>query len=244
MTGVSGGAGAPRLLQVAGLSAGYSGEDVVHDVSLHVDEGEAVTVIGSNGAGKSTLFRAIMSLVTPSSGTVTFDGNDVTTTATHRITRMGLAYVPAERHLFGDMSVAENLLLGSYPRRPDPERLAMVYDVFPRLAERRNQHARTMSGGEQQMLAVGRALMSKPKLLMLDEPTTGLSPLLATEAYRALAELKAGGLTIVVAEQQVPLALELAQRGYVLENGRFTLEGTTDELADDPEVQRAYLGVA
>lgn len=233
-----------RLLELSGLSAGYSGEDVVHDVSFHVDEGEAVTVIGSNGAGKSTLFRAIMSLLTPSSGTVTFAHADITTTPTHRITRRGLAYVPAERHLFGDMSVAENLLLGSYPRRPDPERLTMVYDVFPHLAERKDQHARTMSGGEQQMLAVGRALMSKPKLLMLDEPTTGLSPLLAGDAYRALADLKAAGLTVVVAEQQVPLALELAQRGYVLENGRFTLEGTTEELADDPDVQRAYLGVA
>lgn len=235
---------ARRLLEVSGLCSGYHGEDVVNDVSFHADQGEAVTVIGSNGAGKSTLFRAVVSLLAQSAGRVTFDGSDITTTPTHLIARMGLAYVPAERHLFGDMSVAENLLLGSYPNRPEPGRLDTVYDIFPRLAERRSQHARTMSGGEQQMLAVGRALMSSPKLLMLDEPTTGLAPLLAVEAYDALARLRDDGLTIVVAEQQVPLALELAQRGYVLENGRVLLEGTTADLAENPEVQRAYLGVA
>ena len=163
---------------------------------------------------------------------------------THRIARLGLAYVPAERHLFPEMSVGENLLLGAYPHRPDPAVEATVFDVFPRLAERRKQHAGTMSGGEQQMLAVGRALMSKPKVLMLDEPTTGLAPRLAKEAYTALAQLRDGGLTLVVAEQQVPLALELASRGYVIENGRFELAGTSAELAGNPDVQRAYLGVA
>ena len=232
------------ILRVDGVSAGYSGENVVHDVSFTIDEGEAVTIIGSNGAGKTTLFRAIVGMLRASTGTVVFDGDDVTGLATHRVARRGLAYVPAERHLFPDMSVVENLQLGAFPARPDSEVEQMVFGLFPRLAERRKQHAGTMSGGEQQMLAVGRALMSKPKVLMLDEPTTGLAPLLANEAYQALARLRENGLTLVVAEQQVPLALELASRGYVLENGRIELAGSSAELADNPDVRRAYLGIA
>jgi len=232
------------ILRVDGLSAGYAGQDVVHDIDLHVAEGEAITVIGSNGAGKSTLFKAIVGMMKGTRGTVSFDGVDISRLATHRITRRGLAYVAAERHLFPHMTVAENLALGAFPRRPEPGREGVVFDLFPRLAERRKQHAGTMSGGEQQMLAVGRALMSNPKVLMLDEPTTGLAPRLAVEAYTALATLRDAGLTLVVAEQQVPLALELAGRGYVLENGRLGIAGTSEELASDPNVQRAYLGVA
>jgi branched-chain amino acid transport system ATP-binding protein len=232
------------LLEVAAVSAGYAGEDVVHDVSFEVAEGEAVTIIGSNGAGKSTLFRAIVSILAATGGTVTFGGRDITNLPTYKIARLGLAYVPAERHLFPQMTVVENLTLGAFPNKPDHDRIDLVFDVFPRLAERRKQDAGTMSGGEQQMLAVGRALMSKPTVLMLDEPTTGLAPRLAREAYEALATLRDGGLTLVVAEQQVPLALELASRGYVLENGRVELTGTSDELAGNPDVQRAYLGVA
>jgi branched-chain amino acid transport system ATP-binding protein len=232
------------LLEVAAVSAGYAGEDVVHDVSFEVAEGEAVTIIGSNGAGKSTLFRAIVSILAATGGTVTFGGRDITNVPTYKIARLGLAYVPAERHLFPQMTVVENLTLGAFPNKPDHDRIDLVFDVFPRLAERRKQDAGTMSGGEQQMLAVGRALMSKPTVLMLDEPTTGLAPRLAREAYEALATLRDGGLTLVVAEQQVPLALELASRGYVLENGRVELTGTSDELAGNPDVQRAYLGVA
>ncbi|HSJ91866.1 MAG TPA: ABC transporter ATP-binding protein [Ilumatobacter sp.] len=232
------------LLEVRGVSAGYAGEDVVHAVSFHVDPGEAITIIGSNGAGKSTLFRAIVSMLATTSGTTMFEDRDITKLPTHKISRLGLAYVPAERHLFPRMTVRENLLLGAFPARPDPAREEFVFEVFPRLAERRKQDAGTMSGGEQQMLAVARALMSQPKVLMLDEPTTGLAPRLAREAYGALARLRDAGLTLVVAEQQVPLALELASRGYVLENGRFELEGTSDELAGNPDVQRAYLGVA
>jgi branched-chain amino acid transport system ATP-binding protein len=232
------------ILAVDGVSAGYSGEIVVRDVSLSVARGEAVTVIGSNGAGKSTLFRTIMSMLRTASGTVRFDGLDITRLATHRITRLGLAYVPAERHLFPQMSVADNLRLGAYPRRPDPAVAELVYDVFPRLRERLDQAAGTMSGGEQQMLAVARALMSRPKVLLLDEPSTGLSPRIAHEAYQALSRLRDTGVTLVVAEQQVPLALELASRGYVIEHGRIELTGTSDELAGNPEVQRAYLGIA
>jgi branched-chain amino acid transport system ATP-binding protein len=154
-----------------------------------------------------------------------------------------MSFVAAQRHLFPRMTVQENLSLGAYPRRPNPETLSLVMDLFPRLAERRRQHAGTMSGGEQQMLAVGRALMARPKLLVLDEPSTGLAPKLAHEAYQALGVLRKQGLTVLVAEQQVPLALEFSDRGYVLENGLIQLEGSSAELAQNPEVRRAYLGV-
>ncbi len=231
------------MLEVAGLSAGYEGGDVVHAVDLRVDGGEAVTVIGSNGAGKTTLFRAIVGLLTPSAGQVRFDGTAITGMPAHEVVRRGISFVPAERHLFPRMTVQENLALGAYPARPDPETLRMVMELFPRLAERGRQLAGTMSGGEQQMLAIGRALMSRPRLLLLDEPTTGLAPKLAAEAYEALKALRSRGLTVVVAEQQVPLALDLCDRGYVLENGEITKQGTSAELADDPEVRRAYLGV-
>ena len=231
------------LLEVDGLCAGYLGEDVIHDVGITLSAGEAVAVIGSNGAGKSTMLRAVCGLLTPSAGLVRFAGSDITGAKAHRVVRAGMVYVPAERHLFPQMSVQENLYLGSYPHRPDPERLALVYGTFPRLEERHRQPAGTLSGGEQQMLAVGRALMSGPELLVLDEPTTGLAPLLAREAYSALAELRREGLTVLVAEQQVPLALELADRGYVLDHGRIGLAGTSEELAADPGVRQAYLGV-
>lgn len=234
---------ADPLLEVAGLCAGYLGEDVIHDVNLTVDRGEVVTVIGSNGAGKSTMLKSICRLLDSSAGNVRFDGADLIDMKAHTVVRAGLVYVPAERHLFPHMAVQENLYLGSYPRRPDTARLDLVYNTFPRLKERAGQHAGTLSGGEQQMLAVGRALMSSPSLLVLDEPTTGLSPLLAQEAYSALTDLRRDGLTILVAEQQVPLALDLADRGYVLDHGRITLTGSSAELAQDPGVRQAYLGV-
>ena len=232
------------MLQVAELSAGYRGQDVVDGVSFEVAEGEAVAVIGSNGAGKTTLFRAICGLLRTSSGEVRLDGVRITGRRAHDIARRGIAYVPAERRLFPDMTVSEHLDLGAYPRRPDAERRKLVLALFPRLGERIRQRASTMSGGEQQMLAVGRALMADPRVLMLDEPTTGLAPKLAAEAYAALGSLREHGLTIVVAEQQVPLALALADRGYVLENGRVQLHGTSAELERSPDVQRAYLGIA
>lgn len=234
--------GAP-LLEVGSLTAGYLGEDVIHDIALSVGRGEAVAVIGSNGAGKTTMLRAVCGLLKPSGGSVRLDGREIAGVKAHMVVRAGLVYVPAERHLFPQMTVQENLFLGSYPHRPDSERLTMVYRTFPRLEERHRQPAGTLSGGEQQMLAVGRALMSEPDLLVLDEPTTGLAPLLAREAYSALAELRSEGLTVLVAEQQVPLALDLADRGYVLDHGRITLSGTARQLADDPGVRQAYLGV-
>lgn len=232
------------MLEVSGLSAGYLGDDVVHDVAFAVSEGEVVAIIGSNGAGKTTLFRAVCGLLASSNGDVRFRGRSITRASAYGIARRGLAYVPAERHLFPHMTVSENLALGAYPRRPDRERMSLVLDLFPRLAERQRQRAGTMSGGEQQMLAVGRALISKPRLVMLDEPTTGLAPKLAAEAYAALGVLRHKGLTILVAEQQVPLALGLADRGYVLENGRMQLEGSSADLERNPDVRRAYMGIS
>ena len=232
------------MLEVSGLSAGYLGQNVVEDVDVEVGAGQAVAIIGSNGAGKTTLFRALCGLLPVAAGRVRLDGADVTGRAAHHIARAGLAYVPAERHLFPGMSVRENLLLGAYPGRPDPAAMRLVFDLFPRLRERRRQPAGSLSGGEQQMLAVARALMSRPRLLVLDEPTTGLAPKLAHSAYAALRLLKERGMTLLVAEQQVPLALSLADRGYVLANGHIRLEGASQDLARNPEVRRAYLGVA
>jgi branched-chain amino acid transport system ATP-binding protein len=172
------------------------------------------------------------------------DGKDLTGRAAHLIARAGIAYVPAERHLFPAMTLKTNLVLGAYPSRPDRDTLDLVYDLFPRLKERQRQQAGTLSGGEQQMLAVARGLMSQPRLLMLDEPTTGLAPIAAKVAFEALEGLKQKGMTLLIAEQQVPLALSVADRCYVLENGRIRLEGTPDDLEQNPEVRRAYLGVA
>jgi branched-chain amino acid transport system ATP-binding protein len=231
------------LLEVEGLAAGYLGERVIDDIDVSVGTGEAVAIVGSNGAGKTTLFRAITGLLSAMDGRVVLDGKDLTRRRAHRIARAGIAYVPAERHLFPAMTLKSNLVLGAYPRRPDPATLELVYDLFPRLRERQRQHAGTLSGGEQQMLAVGRALMSRPRLLMLDEPTTGLAPKVAELAFEAFGELKKEGMTLLIAEQQVPLALSVADRGYVLENGRIRLTGSSAELERNPEVQRAYLGV-
>lgn len=232
------------MLDVRGLSVGYAGNDVVHGATFEVRTGEAVAIIGSNGAGKTTLLRAVCGLLPATEGEISFDGSEVVGTTTAELSRAGMAYVPAERHLFPGMTVVENLTLGAYPGRPQAEQMDFVYELFPRLKERTAQTAGTMSGGEQQMLAVGRALMGQPRLLMLDEPTTGLAPKLAADAYRALKVLKEQGMTILVAEQQVPLALDLADRGYVLEDGRIELSGTSDELAGNDEVRRAYLGIA
>jgi branched-chain amino acid transport system ATP-binding protein len=231
------------MLEVSGLAAGYQGADVIRDVDFRVESGEAVMIIGSNGAGKTTLFRSVLGLLAPSSGAVRFEGSDIVGMPAQRIARLGVSFVPAERHLFPRMTVQENLSLGAYPDRPDTETMTLVMDLFPRLAERRRQHAGTMSGGEQQMLAMGRALMAKPRLLVLDEPTTGLAPKLAAEAYQALRVLRGRGLTVLVAEQQVPLAMAFSDRGYVLENGMIELEGTSEALSMNPEVRRSYLGV-
>jgi branched-chain amino acid transport system ATP-binding protein len=232
------------LLEVRGLAAGYSGEKVVDGIEIDVRAGEAVAVVGSNGAGKTTIFRAIAGLLPSLEGRVTFDGKDLTKSPAHRVARAGIAYVPAERHLFPAMTVKTNLTLGAYPHRPHGETYELVLDLFPPLKRYLHRRAATLSGGEQQMLAVGRGLMSRPRLLLLDEPTTGLAPKVAKAAFTALEGLKRTGMTLLVAEQQVPLALSIADRGYVLENGRIRLRGTSRELEQSPEVRRAYLGVA
>jgi branched-chain amino acid transport system ATP-binding protein len=231
------------MLEVNSLSAGYRGNDVVHDVSFHVDQGETVMIIGSNGAGKTTLFQALCGLLSPSTGKVIFEGADITGIPAERIARLGMRFVSAARHLFPRMTVEEHLLLGAYPHKPNSRTMSIVLDLCPRLAERRQQRAGTMSGGEQQMLAVSRALMSNPRLIVLDEPSTGLAPLLAKAAYEALTELRQQGLTVLVTEQQVPLAMAFSDRGYVIENGFIRLEGTTKQLAANPAVRNAYLGV-
>ncbi len=236
--------GGRALLEVAGLAAGYLGEPVIDRIDLEVRTGEAVAIVGSNGAGKTTLFRAIAGLLPTMGGRVVLDGKDLTNRPAHRISRAGIAYVPAERHLFPAMTLKTNLVLGAYPNRPDRGTLEFVYDLFPRLKERQRQPAGTLSGGEQQMLAMARALMARPRLLMLDEPTTGLSPKIAEIAFEVFEELKEQGMTLLIAEQQVPLALSVADRGYVLENGRIRLEGASAELERNPEVRRAYLGIA
>ena len=181
------------MLEVEGLAAGYLGEHVIDGIDLEVRTGEAVAIVGSNGAGKTTLFRTIAGLLPAMAGRVVLDGKELTRRPAHRISRAGVAYVPAERHLFPAMTLKTNLVLGAYPRRPDPSTLELVYDLFPRLHERQRQQAGTLSGGEQQMLAVGRALMARPRLLMLDEPTTGLAPIIAQTAFAALEGLKKRG---------------------------------------------------
>jgi branched-chain amino acid transport system ATP-binding protein len=232
------------LLEVSGLAAGYLGEPVIEGIDIEVGTGEAVAIVGSNGAGKTTLFRAIAGLLPAMAGRIVLDGKVLTRRPAHRRARAGIAYVPAERHLFPAMTLKTNLVLGAYPKRPDRETLDRVFELFPRLEERQRQQASTLSGGEQQMLAVARALTARPRLLMLDEPTTGLAPKVAEVAFEALEGLKKEGMTLLIAEQQVPLALSVADRAYVLENGRIRLQGTSQELERNPEVRQAYLGVS
>jgi branched-chain amino acid transport system ATP-binding protein len=232
------------LLQVDDIRAHYGSIEALKGVSLAVDEGEVVTLIGSNGAGKSTTLRAISGLTPASSGTITFAGSEITRVPAHEIVAHGIALVPEGRHCFPRMSVRENLDLGAHRRSgaavtADLER---VFELFPRLQERERQKAGTMSGGEQQMLAIGRALMARPRLLMLDEPSMGIAPILVQRIYDTIAEINRAGMTILLVEQNANYALELATRGYVLETGRVALANDSAQLRGDPEVQKAYLG--
>jgi branched-chain amino acid transport system ATP-binding protein len=232
------------LLQVQDVRARYGSIEALKGVSLAVDEGEVVTLIGSNGAGKSTTLRAISGLTPASAGTITFADTEITRVPPHEIVAHGIALVPEGRHCFPRMSVRENLDLGAH-RRSGPtvtEDLERVFELFPRLQERERQKAGTMSGGEQQMLAIGRALMARPRLLMLDEPSMGIAPILVQRIYDTIAEINRAGMTILLVEQNANYALELAARGYVLETGRVALANDSAQLRDDPEVQKAYLG--
>lgn len=234
------------LLEVRDLHAGYGAADVLHGVSLRVGRGEFVCVIGANTAGKSTLLRAISRLVPRARGTITYRGADLMARPAHKVPGLGIAHVPEGRHVFGDMSVEENLWLGAFSRRKEAglrARAESVYALFPRLAERRTQRAGSMSGGEQQMVALGRAMMLDPVLLILDEPSHGLAPIVVEELHRALAGIHRGGTAILLVEQNTALALEVAGRGYVLQAGRVVLDGTAEALRGDPQVRSAYLGI-
>ena len=232
------------LLEVSDIHVHYGAIEALKGVSLTVEEGEVVTLIGSNGAGKSTTLRSISGLTPASSGTITFAGEDITRVPAHEVVGFGIALAPEGRHCFPRMTVRENLDLGAHLRRgPEVmEDLDRVYDLFPRLQERESQKAGTMSGGEQQMLAIGRALMARPRLLMLDEPSMGISPILTQRIYGTIGEINRSGVAILLVEQNANYALEIAKRGYVLETGRVVLANASSKLRDDPEVQRAYLG--
>ena len=232
------------LLVVEEIRTHYGAIEALKGVSLTVEEGEVVTLIGSNGAGKSTTLRSISGLTPASSGKISFGGEDITRVQAHQIVGYGIALAPEGRHCFPRMTVRENLDLGAHHRRdPDiAEDLEKVFELFPRLRERERQKAGTMSGGEQQMLAIGRALMARPRLLMLDEPSMGIAPILVQRIYQTIGEINRSGVAILLVEQNANYALDVAKRGYVLETGRVVLANASAALRDDPEVQRAYLG--
>jgi branched-chain amino acid transport system ATP-binding protein len=235
-----------RMLKLAGVSAAYGSVPAISNVAIEIGAGEAVGLLGANGAGKSTTLRAISGLVRLSSGKVSFDGVDVASLAPHRIPELGIAHVPEGRQVFPEMTVQENLQIGAFVPRAKAERartMELVYEIFPRLAERKRQLAGTMSGGEQQMLAVGRGLMLKPRLLMLDEPSLGLAPVISDVTFEKIGEIHKMGCAILLVEQNVSRALSLVQRAYVLESGRVIMHGASEELANNKQVQAAYLGI-
>jgi branched-chain amino acid transport system ATP-binding protein len=234
------------ILAVENLKVRYSGLPVLQGISLHVDAGETVSVLGANGAGKSTLLRAIMGAQPAFAGRILFGGREIQKRSTADIVRLGIVYVPEEKMLFSPITVEANLLLGAYVLNDEArirENLAFVYRLFPQLEERRNQAASTLSGGEQQMVAIGRGLMSNPKILMLDEPSLGLAPVLVDEVLDTVRKLKEEGMTILLVEQNVREALELASRGYILQTGRIVGEGSGAELMASDQVKSAFLGL-
>jgi branched-chain amino acid transport system ATP-binding protein len=235
----------PPLLEVAGVAAAYGQVRALWDVSFAVQEGEIVTLLGANGAGKTTTMRVISGLLRPLAGEVRFSGRPIQRLRAPAIVASGIIQIPEGRRLWPRMTVLENLELGAYlpeSRARTHETLGWVLSLFPRLAERRTQVAGTLSGGEQQMLAIGRGLMGRPRLLMLDEPSLGLAPILVKEVFRIVRQINADGVTILLVEQNVHQALEVASRGYVLETGRITRSGPAADLLQDPEIKRAYLG--
>lgn len=234
------------LLEVQGLCAGYDGAAVLTDVSLHVDAGETVAVVGGNGAGKTTLIRTIAGMVTATAGRVRFEGDELTNLSSDRVCERGIAQSPEGRQLFQSLTVEDNLQLGAILRRARiraDENLEQVFALFPRLKERRQQLAGTLSGGEQQMVAIGRALMAQPKFIMLDEPSLGLAPVMVDLMFDSILALNKQGMSILLIEQNVSESLALASRGYVLENGAVVIEGAGAALLENDEVRRAYLGL-
>jgi branched-chain amino acid transport system ATP-binding protein len=233
------------MLKVDNLVVRYGMIEAIKGITFEVRDGEIVTLIGANGAGKTTTMHTISGLLKPASGAIWLDDVDITKVPSHKIVMMGLAQVPERRRVFAEQTVAENLDLGAYTRTDKDgvkQDLDHVYELFPRLKERETQLAGTLSGGEQQMLAMGRALMARPKILLMDEPSMGLSPLLVQEIFRIIKDINAQGTTVLLVEQNAKMALAIANRAYVLETGRITLEGTGAELARDERVQKAYLG--
>ncbi|MEW6185875.1 MAG: ABC transporter ATP-binding protein [Thermodesulfobacteriota bacterium] len=235
-----------NLLKLENLHVRYGDVEVIRDLSLYVEEGLITSLVGSNGAGKTSLLKSVSGIIAAAGGTITFDEKNITDWPSHRRVELGLVQVPEGRHVFPYMSVRENLELGSIlpkARSKRKENLGKVFDLFPRLAERSKQLARSLSGGEQQMLAIGRALMSDPRLLMLDEPSLGLAPLVVTEIFDVLSRINSDGVTILIVEQDVQASLELSRRGYVLENGCIVLSGEAREILKSDQVRKAYLGL-
>jgi branched-chain amino acid transport system ATP-binding protein len=234
------------MLEVHELAVAYGDAQVLWGISLRVERGEIVTLVGANGAGKTTLLRALSRTVPVRSGTISLDGERLERARSTRVVELGVVHVPEGRRLWPDMSVEENLLLGAYPQRARgrvTDSLEHVFTLFPRVKERRRQMAGTLSGGEQQMVAIARGLMSKPAILMLDEPSLGLAPIVVAEMFEAVRRINAEGTTVLLVEQNVRQALEIATRGYVVETGRVTSSGTRDELLASDEIRKAYLGL-
>lgn len=233
------------LLEVKGLEVYYGVIQALKGIDFEVNEGEIVTLIGANGAGKTTTMQSVIGLIPPKAGTVSFEGKDITHLHCHRIVSLGMSQVPEGRRIFQELTVYQNLLMGAYiqkDKKAIKEDIKKIYARFPRLEERKNQIAGTLSGGEQQMLAMGRALMSRPKLLMLDEPSMGLSPLLVDEVFTIIKDLNKEGTTVLLVEQNAGKSLAISDRAYVLENGKIVLSGTGEELLQSEEVKKAYLG--
>ncbi len=233
------------MLEVKGLNVYYGMIHAIKDASFEVGEGEVVALIGANGAGKTTILHTVTGLLHAKSGSVTFEGQELTHTPAHKIVSMGISHVPEGRRVFSDLSVYENLMMGAYTRSDKAEiaqSLEMVYERFPRLKERRGQPAGTLSGGEQQMLAMGRALMSSPRLLLMDEPSMGLSPLFVSEIFKIIEEVSAQGVTVLLVEQNAKKALSIADRAYVLETGKVVMAGPVSELMNNDAIKAAYLG--
>ena len=233
------------LLEVKDLKVYYGMIEAIKGVSFHVDEGEVIALIGANGAGKTTILHTVSGLLSPKNGSVTFEGVDITKIPGHKIVSMGMAHVPEGRRVFAQLSVLQNLKMGAYTRKDKQEiedTLKMVFKHFPRLEERQNQLAGTLSGGEQQMLAMGRALMSHPKIILMDEPSMGLSPIFVNEIFNIIKEVSKAGTTVLLVEQNAKKALSIADRAYVLETGNIVLEGKASDLLNDDSIKKAYLG--
>ncbi len=232
-----------KLLDIKNLHVNYGAVEAIKGIDLHVNRGEVVTILGANGAGKTTTLQTISGLLKSNSGSIVFDDKDITQIPAHEIVSLGMSHAPEGRRVFGTLSVEENLMMGAYSlKKYDALTLDWIYEILPRLYERKQQLAGTLSGGEQQMLAIGRAIMSKPKLLILDEPSLGLAPVLVKVIFKAIKEISKSGVTVLLVEQNAKAALKLANRGYVLELGKITHSGSSEELLTSEVIQEAYLG--